>query len=192
MNSSNATTSTPTVMILSTCKHIEVEHSIMKIGGRLLQSVCQSRWRTLLCSELMEQKRRGYTFTCRDYLLMWPGKQEVRCDRLEQCLLPFLQIACCTEISSVMHISKGLIGWSCIATHFQLCTQTIFAVPKAVLSKASDSYMIKGSVLKKKKWWGRTQMTQEEASYTANAMLVLYWSSMRNVPHTKVWTWLNC
>lgn len=151
MNSSNATTSTPTVMILSTCKHIEVEHSIMKIGGRLLQSVCQSRWRTLLCSELMEQKRRGYTFTCRDYLLMWPGKQEVRCDRLEQCLLPFLQIACCTEISSVMHISKGLIGWSCIATHFQLCTQTIFAVPKAVLSKASDSYMIKGSVFKKKK-----------------------------------------
>lgn len=166
MNSSNATTSTATVMILSTCKHIEVEHSIMKIGGRLLQSVCQSRWRTLLCSELMEQKRRGYTFTCRDYLLMWPGKQEVRCDRLEQCLLPFLQIACCTEISSVMHISKGLIGWSCIATHFQLCTQTIFAVPKAVLSKASDSYMIKGSVFKKKKndeeehkWHRKRQVT---------------------------------
>lgn len=117
--------------------------------------------------------------------VVWETK--VRCDRFEQCLLPFLQIACCTEISPVMHISKGLIGWSCIVTHFQLCTQTIFAVPKAVLSKAADSYMTGNVFLKK--WWGRTQTTQEESSYSANAVLILYWSSTISVLHTNACTW---
>lgn len=67
----------------------------------------------------MGQQRCEYTYICKDnYLFMWPGKQEVRCDRLEQCLLSFLQIACYTEISPVTIISKGLIGWHCIVTPF--------------------------------------------------------------------------
>lgn len=50
-----------------------------------------------------------------DYLFIWLGKHEVRCARLEQHLLSFLQIAYCTEISPVIIIS-GLIRCHCIRT----------------------------------------------------------------------------
>jgi len=47
----------------------------------------------------MGQEWCGYTYTCKDnYLFIWPGKQEVRRDRLEQCLLSFLQIAYYTAV----------------------------------------------------------------------------------------------
>lgn len=72
-----------------------------------------------------------WTHICKDnYLFIWPGKQEVRCDRLKQCLLSFLQIACYTEISPYDNYFQGLDWWHCIIIPFSTLYQTIFAVPK--------------------------------------------------------------